>query len=135
MAFTEADRVNIRHLLGFASVFMQADPRLENSVTACQSVADGGARPDNSTETYIKATVTSALSVETKLAALWDEAEVLAGDEARIDPARGAALLRSEGRRLVHGIARMLGMRGPRADIFSAGRVYTDENPFIAEAG
>lgn len=135
MAYAESDRVNVRHLLGFAAIFQQADPRLENALTASQAVSDGGTRPDNSTETYIKATVTSALSVETKLAALWDEAEVLAGDEARIDPARGAALLRSEGRRLVHGIARMLGMRGPRADIFSAGRVYTDENPFAVEAG
>jgi|SRR5579875_2166275 len=54
MAFSETDRTFIRHFLGFSAIFVQADLRLENAITACQSEADGGSRPDPSTENYIK---------------------------------------------------------------------------------
>ena len=39
-------------------------------------------------------------------------------------------LLRKEGRRLCHGLARMLGMKGVRADVFSSAPVILDDDPF-----
>jgi hypothetical protein len=131
--FQEVDRVNLRHFLGFGSIFLQADPRLENAITAVQSVADGGTRPDSSTEAAIKTMVTSAQAVEAKLANLWDQMQVVSDNQTEIDPMRAAMMLRSEGRRVVHGIARMLGLKGPRADVFGVARVAAHENPFSPE--
>ena len=54
MAWAEADRAVIRHYLGFSALFLQADPRLEAAIGAVQSLADGGTRPDNSTELQIR---------------------------------------------------------------------------------
>jgi hypothetical protein len=63
VAYSEVDRVWIRHFLGFSAIFTQADPRLENAVTATQSLADGGVRPDASTENYIKAVIYGVAAV------------------------------------------------------------------------
>lgn len=118
MAWTEADRVKIRHYLGFAAIFHQADPRLESAITAVQSVADGGARPDDSTEQHIRRILADLDIVETRLKALWSQMQAAVIDELRVDAGRAAAMLRSEGRRLVHGIAAALST-SPRRDIFS----------------
>lgn len=53
-----------------------------------------------------------------------------ADNEVKIDPVREIKRLRSEGRRLAHALARMLGMRGVRADMFSAAPVVIDDDPF-----
>jgi hypothetical protein len=63
MAFSEADRVWIRHFMGFAAIFVQADLRLENSIQAIQSQADGGVRPDSSSENYVKGCVYGVAAV------------------------------------------------------------------------
>jgi hypothetical protein len=120
MAFTESNRVDIRRLLGFSANFVQADPRLENAITSVQAISDGGTRPDNSTELAVKSFVTSLQTLETKLASFWDTATVGSVDEIKIDAARGSFFLRSEGRRLVTNLSVLLGLRGPRRDIFSA---------------
>ena len=149
MAYLEADRVNIRKYLGFGAIFLQADPRLEAAITATQSVADQGARPDSSTENYIKgliygssavATVLPSpgpiaqnqqfsqgatiglLGIDQQLQQLWGFtfATTAGNGQARVDTWRGMVQLRAEGKRLAFTLARALGMRAVRADVFSA---------------
>jgi hypothetical protein len=118
MAWSEADRATLRHYLGFPALFHQAEPRLENAIRSVQSEADGGTRPDNSTEMQIRGWLAQLARVEARLEEVWDEAEALKVDELGIDPARALALLRSEGRRVVGNLARALGTV-PRHDVFS----------------
>lgn len=159
MAYAELDRAYIRHFVGYGAIFMQAEPRLENAITATQSSADGGSRPDSSTENVIKgliygtAAVTGVgvtpggspqsgpfaqpaqrglLQVETSIAtmdSLLGSLEV-DGGEVKLDTARETARLRSVGRVLCHSLARMLGMKGVRADVFSSSPVINDTDPF-----
>ena len=119
MAWTEADRAKLRHYLGFPALFHQAEPRLENAIHSVQSEADGGTRPDNSTELQIRGWLLQLARLEARLEEVWDEAEALKVDELGIDPARALYVLRSEGRRVVGNLARALGTL-PRHDVFSA---------------
>lgn len=161
MAYAELDRVYLRHFVGFGAIFMQAEPRLENAITATQSVADGGARPDSSTENFIKGLIYGAaaqcskttpngvtpgpvaqnasfaipaapglLEIEQKSSAMWGITFASKADEATIDTYRGMIQLRSEGRRLCHALAKMLGMKGVRADVFSPGTPVLNDDPF-----
>ena len=120
MAFVENDRVAIRHFLCFSAIFLQADPRLENAITAVQATVDGGTRPTSDTETAIKAIIVSLQTLETTLSSLWVQAQVSSVDEVKIDAYRGRALLCQEGRRLVRGLEAALGTH-KRGDIFGSG--------------
>lgn len=146
MAYSEEDRTWIRHFLGFSAIFIQADLRLENAIQASQSVADGGSRPDSSGENHVKgliygfAAVTTGaggitpggapqngvqntpallglIEVERQLQFIWPAAIAAKVDEVDVDVARGGAILRREGRRLVAGIAKILST-APRHDVF-----------------
>lgn len=119
MAFAETDRVQIRRWLGFSAIYLQADPKLENAIVAVQSTADGGSRPDSSTETAVKGYLTELTTIETKWKALYDEVEAYKVDELVVDPARGAAVLKSFGRMYVGHIADALSTK-PRRDVFCA---------------
>jgi hypothetical protein len=129
LAWTEADKAQLRHYLGFAALFLQADSRLEVAITSVQSLGDNGTRPDNSTELQIRGWLASLARVEQRLAELWEVAEGLKVDELGVDPFRGMALLRSEGRRLVGSIARALST-APRHDVFSAAEPNPDGSTF-----
>ncbi len=129
MAWTEADRAAIRSYLGFPALFLQADPRLEAAMTAVQSEADRGVRPDGSTETQIRGWLVQLAKVESRLEELWDEAEALKVDELGVDPMRAMALLRAEGRRVVGRIARALGT-APRHDVFSGAEPNPHGSPY-----
>lgn len=157
MAYAELDRSYIRHFVGYGAIFIQADPRLENAITATQSVADLGARPDSSTENVIKGLIYGVaavvgvavtpggtaqsgpfaqpaqrglLQLEQSIANLDPLIGVLRAEEATLDTAREGIRLKMEGRRLCHAMARMLGMRGVRADVFSSAPVIIDADPF-----
>lgn len=71
------------------------------------------------------------LALEAQLQVMWPFT-FAAGkqDEASVDTYRGMLQLRSEGRRLCHSLAKMLGMKGVRADIFSPGTPVLDDDPF-----
>ena len=129
MAWTEADRATIRSYLGFPALFLQADPRLEAAMTAVQSEADGGVRPDGSTETQNRGWLAQLAKVESRLEELWDEAEALKVDELGVDPMRAMAMLRAEGRRVVGRIARALGT-APRHDVFSGAEPNPHGSPY-----
>jgi hypothetical protein len=120
MAWIEADRALLRHYLGFSAIFLQADPRLEQAITSVQSQAvPGGTRPDDSTERQIRGWLAQLAKIERRLEEVWDEAEALKVSDLGVDPYRAVALLRSEGRRIVAGIARALATR-PVHDVFSS---------------
>jgi hypothetical protein len=160
VSYSEVDRSWIRHFVGFGAIYLQAEPRLENAITATQSLADLGSRPDSSTENYIKGvlygtaaagtvvgvapgpTSTTGLAFVTpgvrgliQLEANIANQDVFLGSseadgDIKIDPVREVRRLRSEGRVKSHALARMMGMRGVRADMFSASPVITDDDPF-----
>ena len=65
MAYSQQDRVWIRHFLGFSSTFYQFDPRLENAISATQAEGDGGTLPDSSTENNVKGLVYGFAAVTT----------------------------------------------------------------------
>lgn len=118
MAFSESDRVSIRIYLGFGSLYLQADPRLENAITALQSVTDGGTRPTNDAELAAKSIIVELKDVDARIKALRDQqAATEVVGELKLDSAREQARLCQEGRRYVHRLARMLDTF-PRADAF-----------------
>jgi hypothetical protein len=163
MAYAELDKSWVRHFVGYGAVWIQAEPRLDNALIATQSVADGGGRPDSSTENYIKGLVygtaavagsqtgvtpgpASTTGVTFAMPAARGLIQIEAnianqdvflgalkadGGEVEIDPVREVKRLRMEGRRLAHGLARMLGMIGVRADVFSAGQIIKNNDPFV----
>lgn len=93
MAWTEADRVQIRGYLGYSSQFLQADPRLENAMTNAQAIADGGTRPNPSpsaAETQVRLIIANLQSIDTFMLNLgqFAGATKVDGGEAMIDAAR-----------------------------------------------
>lgn len=119
MAFSEEDRVQIRLYVGASALFLQAWPALENAITTVQSIAEGGTRPDDSTETLVKGLVTKLQAVDTRLEELQTEMEAGKVDELGVDPARATAVVKMNGRILVGRLCRTLGLKGPLADVFS----------------
>lgn len=118
MAFTEAERVQIRRWLGFSALFTQAEPRLESAITAVQAANDGGSRPDNTTELAVRGYLADLAAIENQIRIRRDQVEADKVDESRIDTARGNAILRQEGRLYVGYLADALSTR-PRRDVFS----------------
>jgi len=122
MAFTEAERVQIRRYMGASAPYQQYVPALESAITSVQSEADGGAMPDSSTEDYIRDTVLDKLAdIETQLEALWVRAGAMEADKVKSDAERGRVGLYREGRRFVGYLANALGRAVPYADVFSPG--------------
>lgn len=119
MAFTEADRVQLRRWLGFSSIFNATDPFFEAAITSVQSTADGGSRPDNTTELAVKGWVTELAAIETKWKDLYDQMQAYKLDELTIDPLRGLAGLFKIGRMYVGHISDALSTP-PKRDVFSA---------------
>lgn len=162
MSYSETDRTYFRRYVGYGAIFLQAEPRLENAITATQSVSDGGARPDASTENYCKGIIYGVAAVNGSQSGVMPgpgsttgvifqtpairgliqiEANITTmdvflgtlsadGGEVKLDSFRETIRLRQEGRRLCHQLARMLGMKGVRADIFSSSPVVIDDDPF-----
>ncbi len=128
MAFSETNRVAIREYLGFSAEFLQADPRLERAITVAQSVADGGTRPDNSTELRVLALIASLQLIDSQL----DTQSTFLGagtvDEVKVNSAREMVRLRMQGRMYVHRLARAFDTF-PRSDVFSAAPQLESEYP------
>jgi hypothetical protein len=158
--YSELDRTYIRRWVGFGAIYLQAEPRLESAISATQSIADGGSRPDSSTENFVKSIlwgsaattgtsgvtpggttqdiafampfVRGLIQVESNIARLdaFVGAIKVDKDATEIDSGREVKRLRAEGRRLVHALTRMLGMKGPRADMFSSAPIIRDDDVF-----
>jgi hypothetical protein len=121
-AYAESDRVQIRQYLGYSAIFLQADPRLESAITASLAVADGGTRPDNSTQTLVLGIVTKLQATDTAIDALdaLQGGTSVDGGDVEVDAARELARLRSKGRQYVYRLARIFDTE-PIADVFGAG--------------
>jgi hypothetical protein len=118
MAFLESDRVQIRQYLGFGALFLQLDNRLESAINSIQSIADGGTRPDSSSEVALKAIVTKLQAVDSAIDALSVQQGAHEVDEIKLDSARETLRLRMVGRQYVGRLARMLDT-APRSDCFA----------------
>jgi hypothetical protein len=118
MAFLESDRVQIRQYLGFGALFLQLDNRLESAINSIQSIADGGTRPDSSSEVALKAIVTKLQSVDSAIDAISVQQGAHEVDEIKLDSARETLRLRMVGRQYVGRLARMLDT-APRSDCFA----------------
>lgn len=155
--YSELDRSWIRWALGYSAIFIDADPSLENAITASQAIIDKGARPDSNAENFCKgclygfaavsgpAGVTAgptsqdivfAQPARRGLLTVWATIDQLDayggavkvdGGEAEVDGFREMVRLRREGRRLVHSLSRMLST-SIVADIFGSGEVNEQGN-------
>jgi len=134
MAFVEADRVQIRTYLGYAGIFVQADPRLEAAIGAIQSVADGGNRPDNTTELAVKAIVVDLQSIDTQLKALWAPSLATKADDVDLDVPRARAMMCAEGRRMVNRLSVALNTK-PVRDVFSSAPIGDGTHAASHDAG
>jgi hypothetical protein len=119
VAFTEAHRVQIRRWLGYSTLYLSADPSLEQNITAVQAVADGGSKPDASSELAVRSYLDSLEKLNLKLDELAiEEIEADTVDEVKIDAARGSLAVRSRMRLYVGHISDVLSVR-PRRDVLS----------------
>lgn len=120
MAFSEIHRVQIRRWLGYSTLNFATDISLESVITAIQSIADGGSKPDNSSELAVLSYLASLTALNTKLDELAiEEIEADTVDEVKIDAARGSLAVRSRMRLYVGHISDVLSVR-PRRDVLSA---------------
>ena len=136
MAFTESDRVQIRKYMGTGSIFLQLYPILENAISAVQALADGGSRPDNSTELEIRVQLANIVNIETKITCLYDQLEIItAGQEkVEINATRALYVLKNEGRRFIGNLSRLLAC-APMFDYFSPQMSSTEYYPNIYNSG
>jgi len=123
MAFTEADRVQIRKYLGYPQIWLQADPRLEAAVQNIQSISDGGTRPNPSpsaAETDAKAEITILQNIDAAITNLATFKGGYGVDEVKVDAAREDARLRAVGRMHSSRLAHMFDTEVQK-DVWSAG--------------
>lgn len=120
MALQESDKVKIRKYMGLQSLYLQQYKRFEDAMVLIQARSEGGNMIDNSAELSLKNQITEIEDIEEKLKDLRIQAQVkkAGADDIELNPAKGAFLLRSEGRRFISVIAQMLGVT-PRVDYFS----------------
>lgn len=118
MAFTEAERVQLRRWLGFPALYQQADPRLESAITAVQSVGDGGSRPDNTTEVAVRGYLTTLAAYETRWADMRDAFEASRTGDIVTDHARAQAMLERSMRLYIGFIADVVDI-APRRDVLT----------------
>jgi hypothetical protein len=126
MAFTESERVQIRRYMCWKidSITISYD----SLITRLQATSEGGVMADDSTELYVRDLLAKLAKIETKLVEFWDQMQADSVGSLRVDPARAAQVLRSEGRRYVHALARVLDAK-PQADAFGPPPDYANREP------
>src|SRR3972149_11354105 len=133
MAFTEAERVQIRRYVGYpmdrlyvkleaAICRVQASTEPGSYTIGGQSFLNAGIYATNNVELFIRGLLTNLATIEASLVALWDTQEAGQVDSIKVDPARATIVLRMEGRRLVGQLAGALGLPIYR-DVFSTPKV------------
>lgn len=113
MAFTGAERVQIRMYMGSTGLYSDDDSRLESAMDTVGA--------DSDQETLVRGTLLVRLAA---IDAQLTEYETMhaAGkvDELDIDVVRASAWLRSRGRMYATRLANVLGFPAPRTDAFSS---------------
>lgn len=112
MAFSEADRVEIRRYMGLSSLYLKNNSRFEDAISLIQGPADGGAMADNSTELKVKAALAeiALIELELKNSRIQFSVNKAGSDDIELSPGRGVFLLKSEARRHVRYIANTIGV-------------------------
>lgn len=119
MAFTEADRAQIRQYVGWTAIFQQAQPLLESAITTLQAKADGGNMVDNSTELLVKGLITQLQAVDAKLFQIDCLGTNQVGNIQQ-DNIRARMVVQQYGRMLVGRLCTVLSLEGPISDCFSS---------------
>lgn len=101
MAFTSAEKMRIRKLLGWGARFWQLETRLEQSMNAVEQTL-----PDETAE--IQSILTQLTVIDGQITSALDTAGVTAVSSIHLDSDQGISHFRSEGRRLVEAIATIL---------------------------
>lgn len=117
MAFTDAEKVQIRRWMGGSFLFIAVDSRLESAIQTVEALTDGGA-----TEAYIRDTLlVQCAAIDTTLQGHQNKFLALDADEVKIDAVRAMGALRAEGRRYSQQLAHALGFNAPLRDAWAMG--------------
>jgi hypothetical protein len=112
VAFTDAEKVQIRRWMGGTILFIDTDNRLDAAMTTVEG--------DTATEDYIRDTLLVQLAAaDTTLRSLHTKFLALDADEVKIDAVRAMGAIRSEGRRLSTQLAQALGFVAPLKDAWT----------------
>lgn len=120
MAFTEAQRVKIRSVLGWSARFHQNDSRLEQAMNAVDTLPD--------TQTECEDRLASIADIATKLTDAHNRLKAMQVGSIVLPGKNEVAMLRSEGRRHVGSLAATLGVE-VRHDVFGTGRYRAFASP------
>lgn len=104
--------MQIRKYLGWSERFHQTDSRLEQAMNALDGSQSDDARTD------VLATLTKVADIDTRLTGALDSLGALQVGSIKLPGALEIGMLRSEGRRLIGGIAALMGVE-VRHDYFS----------------
>lgn len=104
MAFTEAQRVSIRHYLGWSERFHQTWPRLEQAMNAIDALSDPAA------QTKIESILTKLDAIETSITSAYDRLKAMKVGSIELPGDNEVKTLRSEGRRFAGQLAARLGV-------------------------
>lgn len=107
MAFTDAEKAQIRKWLGFPALFHYRDPRLESAIHAVEVLADGGA-----TEEQIRGLLAKLAAVETAIDEVAECVGTVKVNGVEVDQARAQLLHERRGRRYVGQLSVALGFGG-----------------------
>lgn len=118
MAFTEAERVSIRKWMGYPALYLSVDARFESAITSIQSLADGGSRPDNSTELAVRGYLAKLAAYEARWVDMLETFEAATVDEVKVDAARAQLAMQAAMRLYVGFIADVMDL-APRRDVLT----------------
>lgn len=116
---TESERVQIRRWLGYSAMYASRDPTLESAIASAHSIADGGSRPDNSTELAVRGWLVELSTIESKWKELYEQMQAHKVEDTTVDPLRGLAGLFKIGRMYVGHLSDVLSTP-PKRDVFCA---------------
>lgn len=120
--FTQEQKRQIRHYLGYSRLRSQNNPTLEGAITSAEQLAvseDGGALVD-----WVASTLVDLVAIDQKMKDNWDSflAQEAVGD-VKINSVRANAGMRMEGRRLVTALS--VALDTPvQLDVYSSSAVH-----------
>lgn len=100
MAFSEAQRVQIRMYLGYTGVYTDTFYKLEGAITSIQSSSDGGRMPDDSTEQLVVGAMAELVSISASIKKLRStlHVEKVGAEGLELDTGKALRNLRVQGR-------------------------------------
>lgn len=143
MPFSEAERDQIRTILGFPRLYISANPFLEQAMTTVQPISENGSAPDASIENAIRDALARITAIDGYINQLETDPVSLAVHAVPVSLSNGAVLgqdyarairtLRREGTNQIMKVAIRLGVQPLRPYFYSdglgSGSAFTN-NPF-----